>query len=99
MPDDYMASPGGETSTEKPTEEDPKMEGGETSLLPKSFFAKGCPMEIGSECSVKIVAIHGDEIEVECCGGDDDEKDDNSNQPEDSEDMDGAMGKLDAMAR
>ena len=97
MPDYMNPNEDGETSADKPADDKPQDDGGETSLLPKSFFGKGCDMEVGSECSVKIVAVHGDEIEVECCGKD--EKDKNDNTPDDSGDMESVMGKFDAMAK
>jgi hypothetical protein len=98
MPDYMDPNEGGETSADKPMADKPQDDGAETSLLPKSFFGKAGDLEPGAECCVKIVAIHGDEIEVEYCKKDE-SKDENSNAPEDSGDMQSAMSGLDAMAK
>ena len=53
----------------------------ETSLLPKSMFGGEC--KVGDVYKVKVVAIHGDELEVEPAG---EEKTDKQESTED-EDM------------
>lgn len=53
----------------------------ETSLLPKSMFGGDC--KVGDVYKVKVVAIHGDELEVEPAG---EEKTDKQESTED-EDM------------
>lgn len=93
MPKDYMDSVG--SDDEKPEPDMAKDSSENTSLLPKSFFGDK-EMEVGASCCVKIVAIHGDEVEVESCG---DKEDSNDTKEDDSEDMSGVMGKIDSMAK
>lgn len=40
-----------------------------TALLPKQFVCGGDPKP-GDRCEVEIVRVHGDQVEVKCCGSD-----------------------------
>lgn len=65
MDEDNAASGMADRSSDGDGGGEPMMEeGGETSLLPRSFFA-GKELTPGKECKVKIVAVHGDDVEVE----------------------------------
>jgi hypothetical protein len=70
-------------------------EGASSAMLPKSLFA-GQPLEPGSTVSVKIVAVHGDEIEVSPASEKQEEKEEGNGQ---SKDMADVMGKIDAMSK
>ena len=93
-----MAPGGQEPSAEgeqKP--QDGKEESSDNSaLLSKSFFG-GKDIQVGETVSVKVVAVHGDEIEVEADSGKEEES--NENKSSDSPEMSGAMGKMDEMAK
>lgn len=65
-----------------------------TALLPKSFFA-GKDLDVGATACVKVVAIHGDEIEVEAEA---EEKTEEQKPEGDAPEMSGAMGKIDSLA-
>lgn len=65
-----------------------------TALLPKSFFA-GKDLDVGAVASIKVVAIHGDEIEVEAEA---EEKTEEQKPEGDAPEMSGAMGKIDSLA-
>lgn len=91
MPSDFYSSGDDKPtpSNDIPEESDESREdvGGDTALLPKSFF-KGKPIEVGHECKVEIVHDYGDEIEVRY------KKEYDSK----SDGMDSADAKIDAMA-
>ncbi len=95
----YPSSDMGETTTDQNTApaetgSDDSQMSGETSLLPKSFFS-GKELTVGSTCEVKIVHVYDDEVEVEYVPMDSEES--GETKPDD-ESMEGAMGKMDAMA-
>lgn len=84
-PDNYYDdSPGSAASgdsspmAEKP--QDGEDDDGKTSILPKSFFHK--EVKPGDTCDVRVVAVHDDDVEVEC-GGEGEEKpdDDGGGEP------------------
>ena len=77
-------------SGEKPPKEsdsNPDSES-ESSLLPKSMFGGDC--KVGDVYKVKVIAIHGDELEVEKAG---EEKAD-KNEPSEDEEMMNPVDKM-----
>ncbi len=67
MPVDYYSdgeSAGAATSEAPPAEEPQEDSGGSTALLPKSFFPGGSPQP-GKECTVRVVRVQDDQVEVE----------------------------------
>jgi hypothetical protein len=97
MPNDYMDAAGGDAPADNAPEKDAEEQGGDnTALLAKSFFGEK-PVEVGAKLCVKVVAIHGDEIEVEA----DTEKESKPDKQDegDSSEMAGVMSKMDAMAK
>jgi len=94
MPKDYMAPDGDDSDAGEAGKPEDSSKSENTALLPKSFFS-GKEFEVGSTACVKIVAIHGDEIEVEA---DSEKKSEDENSQEDSPEMSGAMGKIDSLA-
>jgi hypothetical protein len=89
MPDDYMAD------AESPAED--QSEGGEstetqTALLSKDFFGSK-PLEIGTECKVKIEKIYDDEVQVSYVPhGNDEAEPEEAAMPEETPDMMADMG-------
>ena len=83
MPDDSPA-------TGKPPEAKPEQETDEnTAMLPKSLFGSD-KLEPEAEITLKVVAVHGDEVEVCACKPDEDGKEGGA--------MGGAMASIDDMA-
>lgn len=64
---------------------------GETSLLPKSFFAGKDPSP-GDQCMVEVMRVHGDECEVKYV------KHDEAAEPEEPS-VEGVNGRLDSMSK
>jgi len=96
MPQDYMSpmDEGGEGQAMEGSK--PKPEQAQNSaMLPKSLFG-GQEMEVGSSLCVKIVAVHGEEVEVAL---DSEKKEEESEGEGQSKDMADVMGKIDAMAK
>lgn len=58
-PDD---TPGGDPNAQAQPPEDDKMEG-QSTIVPMSLFPD--PPKPGDVCDFKVVAVHGDEVEVE----------------------------------
>lgn len=71
----------GAASPEKP-EAKASDEGGQTSILPKSFFSG--EVKPGDKCDIEVVAVHEGDVEVKGCEKDDEhqEKPDDSEPPE-----------------
>lgn len=69
---DMYPAAAAEKSPEKAPEKSDDSEA-ETSLLPKSLFGGDC--KVGDTYKVRVVAIHGDELEVEPAGEESDKKD------------------------
>lgn len=94
MPEDYMAPAGGdEGSGEAPEQQAQETKAENTALLPSSLFGKQ-PLEVGQSLTVKVVSVHGDEVEVQA---ESEQKEEQSEQPPKSS-MDEAMSKFDAAA-
>lgn len=53
-------------AADKSSEKSPENSEAETSLLPKAMFGGNC--KVGDTYKVRVVAIHGDELEVEHAG-------------------------------
>lgn len=88
--DMYPASSGNsQSSKESDSKSNSETENeSESSLLPKSMFGGDC--KVGDVYKVKVIAIHGDELEVEPAG---EEKSDKNESSED-EDMMNPVDKM-----
>ena len=84
-PDDSPATGEKPKMDSKPQEEMDES----TAMLPKSLFGSD-KLEPDSEVTLKVVAIHGDEVEVCVCKPDEGEKEGGA--------MGGAMESIDSMA-
>lgn len=83
----YPSAEGGDEKSPKNSETNSESES-ESSLLPKSMFGGDC--KVGDVYKVKVIAIHGDELEVEPAG---EEKTDKNESSED-EDMMNPVDKM-----
>lgn len=69
------------------SEEEPKNEGAATELVSASFFGDK-PLEVGGECTVRIVHVYDDQVEIEYV-----------KEKERESPMKGSMDKLESMAQ
>jgi hypothetical protein len=94
MPKDYMAPDGDDADSPQAGDgEKGESKSENTALLPKSLFA-GQKLDVDSSITLKVCAIHGDEIEV-CAEKADEDK---PEEPGQKSSMDDAMGKIDTLA-